>query len=339
MTAPNSASGTPVAHGGVGPLVSIVVVGYNDKSIATECLESLNTLDYRPLLVIYVDNDSRDGSLEHIGKTFPDVVAIASGANLGYCGGNNVGIKRALEAGAEYVLILNPDTVVCNRGFVTELVHYLQLHPEVGKVGPKVYLRQYGTVQNTILGWPSLLGSFVSYTRLLSGIIRSPKSVEVMVPTEVPSLNGCCLLVRKDAILEVGLYDSTFWCYMDEVDWDWQAQRAGWMRHYVPIESIIHLQKVTGYDFASRANFYMKRNTALWYAKTGKYVSMLFWMAITLLVAIGRTALSPFVRRSPTKYAAFVGKLALAYAEVMKNLLCGTLSGSHQSAATPSGLR
>ena len=142
---------------------------------------------------------------------------------------------------------------------------------------------------------------------------------------EVSSLNGCCLLVREEAIRTVGLYDPTFWCYMDEVDWDWQAEQAGWKRHYVPIESIIHLQKDTGYDFASRANYYMKRNTALWYAKTGKYISMIAWMVITLAIAVCRAISAPFLCRSPAKYAAFVTKLGKAYSEVIKRLFSGSL--------------
>jgi N-acetylglucosaminyl-diphospho-decaprenol L-rhamnosyltransferase len=310
------------------PLVAIVVVGYNDKRIVSECLESLKKLDYRPMLVIYVDNASPDASLEHIQIAFPAVVAIPSGGNLGYCGGNNVGIVRAMESGAKFVLILNPDTVVCNRDFVSELVDYMNLHPDVGKVGPKVYLRQYGNVQNTILNWPSITGSFCSVLATVCGLGKIPKSATVKLPMEVPSLNGCCLLVRVEAIRAVGGYDPTFWCYMDEVDWDWQAERAGWKRHYVPIESIIHLQKESGYDFASQANYYIKRNTALWYAKTGNYISMIAWMVITLAIAVCRAISAPLFCRSPAKYAAFVSKLGKAYAEVTTRLFGGSLRES-----------
>jgi GT2 family glycosyltransferase len=104
---------------------------------------------------------------------------------------------------------------------------------------------------------------------------------------------------------------------MDEVDWDWQAERAGWKRHYVPEESIVHLQKESGYDFASRANYFMKRNTAIWYAKTGKWLSLLAWIAITLPVAVARALLAPLLGRSPLKYARFAVHLATAYAGVV----------------------
>lgn len=306
-------------------LVAIVVVGYNNKGLVCDCLRSLRQLEHHPTLCIYVDNDSRDGSLDAVRTEIPEAIAVPSGANLGYCGGNNVGITRALDAGAAFVLILNPDTIVCNPRFVSELVDYMVAHPEVGKVGPKVYLREYGVVQNTILSWPTIADSFFSVLGKLVPRRQTPQSEALTVATEVPSLNGCCLLVRAEALRAVGLYDARFWGYMDEVDWDWQAEQAGWKRHYVPVESIVHLQKADGYDFASRTNYYLKRNTALWYAKTGKWASMTAWMAITLAIAMVRATCAPLLGRSPLQYFRFVGALASAYAKVVSDLMHGQL--------------
>lgn len=306
--------------------VAVVVVGYNHRQLVRDCLRSLQTVDYAPLQVIYVDNDSSDGSLDDVRGAFPEVVAIPSGGNLGYCGGNNAGIARALDAGAEFVLILNPDTVVCAPGFVTKLVNYLLAHPRVGKVGPKVYLHEHGKVQNTILGWPSIMGSVRSVLATMSGRKTGLTSDSVAEATEVASLNGCCLLVRAEALRSVGLYDVNFWCYMDEVDWDWRAEHAGWKRHYVPVESIVHLQKTTGYDYASRTNYYLKRNAALWYAKTGKWVSMAAWMLITLTIAMVRAVGAPLVGRSPKQYLSFVGKIAAAYSSILWDLRDGKIT-------------
>lgn len=306
-------------------LVAIVVVGYNNKDIVSDCLRSLRQLEYHPTLCIYVDNDSQDASLDAVRRDIPEAIAVHSGANLGYCGGNNVGITRALEAGAAFVLILNPDTIVCNAHFVSELVDYMVAHPEVGKVGPKVYLREYGVVQNTILSWPTIAESFFSVLGKLVPGQRTPQSEALAVAAEVPSLNGCCLLVRAEALRSVGLYDARFWGYMDEVDWDWQAEQAGWKRHYVPVESIIHLQKADGYDFASRTNYYLKRNTALWFAKTGKWASMSAWMAITLSIAVIRATFAPLLGRSPLRFFRFACALASGYAKVISELVRGRL--------------
>jgi GT2 family glycosyltransferase len=310
------------------PVVAIVVVGYNDKGVVCDCLRSLRRLDYRPTLVIYVDNDSTDGTLEAVRAEFPEAIALASGGNLGYCGGNNVGIARALESGAAYVLILNPDTIVWNSAFVTELVDYMTAHTTVGKLGPKVFLRQPGVVQNTILDWPTIAGSFLSVLGKLVPGQRTPRSEAVTAPTTVPSLNGCCLLVRAEALRDVGLYDESLWGYVDEVDWDWQAERAGWQRHYVPVESIVHMQKADGYDFASRTNYFIKRNTARWYAKTGKWVSMTVWMVITLVIAVIRAIFAPLFGRPSLEYFRFICKLAAGYAAVLADLVRGRLPTS-----------
>lgn len=311
--------------GGSGGLVAAVVVGYNTRHLLGDCLQSLADMTYRPFRVVYVDNDSTDASADFVREYHPDVDLIAAGGNIGYCGGNNLGITRALEQGARFILIVNADVVVCNRDFVTALVDYMLAHPEVGKVGPKVYLRQFGTVQNTILEWPSILGSLRSILRTLLRSEAGPKSATLDVPTDVAALNGCCLLVRAESFRDVGLYDASLWGYVDEVDWDWKAARAGWKRHYVPVESIIHLQKVTGYDFAGLANYYMKRNTALWYAKNGKWLSMLVWMVVTTVVACLRLIMSPLRREPVGQHAAFVSKLVRGYIGVVGDVLGGRL--------------
>ena len=307
------------------PYVVVVVVGYGEKRLTSDCLASLRGLEYRPLSVIYVDNASPDGALEHVRRNCPEVDAIPSGGNIGYCGGNNVGIARALESGADYVLILNPDTIVCNDGFISTLVEYMERHPTVGKVGPKVYLRKHGDVQNTVLSWPSIWESGSSILRTVRGLPTVQRSASITEPTEVPALNGCCLLVRAEAFRAVGMYDAALWGYMDEVDWDAQADRFGWKRHYVPVESIIHFQKESANDFTRLPNYYNKRNTAIWYARNGKWFSMAAWMVITLSIALWRTLTAPLLGRSLSKYGGFLCRIASAYFSILRDLACGTL--------------
>lgn len=306
------------------PLIAIVVVGYNERGLVTDCLRSLNVLTHRPLLKIYVDNQSSDGTLDALRESFLDVVALTSGGNLGYCGGNNVGVTAALEAGAEHVLILNPDTVVHEPGFVSILVRYLEEHPRVGAVGPKVFLRAVGDVQNTVLELPSMwhrLGRQVG-----AGGGSPGESGSLTQPTKVSALNGCCVLLRGAAIRDVGVFDGDFWCYVDEADWAARAARRGWESHFLPVESIVHLQKKDGYDFGSRTDFLIKRNTAAWYLKNRKPVSLLAWMAATLLTSGVRVVAAPFRGESAAKSLAFLGKLAAAYGRILV-ALPGRLAG------------
>jgi N-acetylglucosaminyl-diphospho-decaprenol L-rhamnosyltransferase len=298
-------------------LVVAVIVGYNTRDIVVACLRSLERVTYEPLAIIYVDNESPDGTLEHVHNAFPEIHAVASGGNIGYCGGNNIGMRLALEACAEFVLILNPDTVVCNPGFVTSLVDYLRAHPEVGKVGPRVFLREPGTIQNTIMSWPSIIGS------LTSRFASQNFSAAITSPCEVSILNGCCALVRATAIREVGLYDEEYWGYGDEAEWDWRAERAGWKRHFVPVNSIVHHQKKGGYEFSSLAHFLMKRNTALWFLNAGKPLALLIWITATSTMAFCRVLTAPIRGQSLQKYSQFAIKLVRAYAEILWRLITG----------------
>lgn len=300
--------------------VAAVIVGYNARHLLRACLGSLLAIEHPKLLVIYVDNASTDGSLDFVKATFPSVVAIASGGNLGYCGGNNVGIEHALGLGAEFVLIQNPDTSVYNPAYVAKMVAYLKEHPTVGAAGPLVYLREPGQIQNTILNWPSIFGSI---SAVLSGAPVDGvggRSAATHAATEVPVLNGCCFLVRSQALREVGLYDPEFWTYVEEVDWSWRAEQHGWKRHFLPIESIVHHQKKDGYERGSRTEFFMKRNTALWFLKAGRIGSMLAWMVFTLVSAALRVALALPRPQSLPVHAQFVAKLAREYATVVFRL-------------------
>jgi N-acetylglucosaminyl-diphospho-decaprenol L-rhamnosyltransferase len=308
------------------PKVVVIIVGYNEKHLLAGCLGSLLAIQDPSIVVVYVDNDSSDGSLDYAKVMYPSVVAISSGGNLGYCGGNNAGLEYALATGAEYVVIQNPDTVVFNCHYIAQLRAYLQNNPTVGKAGPLVYLREPGQIQNTIMDWPSILGSIGSV------ISRAPvdgiggRSAITHTATEVPVLNGCCFMVRSQAVRDVGLYDPNFWCYVDEADWDWRAEQQGWKRHFVPIESIVHLQKKDGYERGSRAEFLTKRNTATWFLKAGKIGSMLVWMAYTLTFAVVRIAAAPIQGKSLAVAAAYAGKLAVAYAGILVKVpsrLCG----------------
>jgi GT2 family glycosyltransferase len=302
-------------------LVAVVIVGFNEKQVLSECLGSWAQVPYHPLTLIYVDNASTDGTLEYVRRVFPNVVALSSGGNVGYCGGNNVGMRLAIESGAEYVLILNPDTVVYDPQFVTTLVNYLRTHPCVGKVGPRVFLRQPGQIQNTVLAWPRLGASFAA--KFASRPPQTNTSARLVEPTQVEVLNGCCVLVRAAAIRDVGLYDEEYWCYVDEAEWDWRAEQAGWERHFVPIDSIVHHQKLAGYDFASRSHFLMRRNTALWFLNAGKTPALIGWMAVTMAMALGRVVTAPCRGHSVRKYLEFAGKLARAYAGIFVRLVTG----------------
>src|SRR3989339_346256 len=120
------------------PLVYILILNWNGKEDTLECLSSLKKIDYPNYKTIVIDNGSTDDSVKIINKKYPKIKIIENKKNLGYAEGNNVGIRYALKNKADYVLILNNDTIV-DKKFLTELVKVGESNEKVGIVGPNVY--------------------------------------------------------------------------------------------------------------------------------------------------------------------------------------------------------
>jgi GT2 family glycosyltransferase len=120
------------------PLVNVVVLNWNQLELTLECLESLQDVQYPHLHITLVDNGSTDGSATEIRSRYPGVQVIESAHNLGFSAGNNVGIRHAMEQGADYVVLLNNDTVV-DSSFVTALVEVGEADRELGLLAPKMF--------------------------------------------------------------------------------------------------------------------------------------------------------------------------------------------------------
>lgn len=296
------------------PLVHIIVLNYRMLDQVIECLKSLLRLSYPHCRIVVVDNGSGDGIESVVEREFPAVTVIQTGANLGYTGGNNAGIEYALGNGADYVLVVNPDTVAVNPEFVDEMVDYLESHLEVGIAGPRVFLREMGNVQNTVLFAPGLWRSVANWFRFRT----NPRSLEFsggeVVEAEV--LNGVCLLVRAECLRQIGLFDENIFMYIEDADMDYRARQHGWRVNYLPIDSVIHLQRQEGYHQTGMASFLLKRNSVYLLCKIGKRFDAWGYAVISLLLLVARGFLT-FSFRSFTEYLSFSRRLGLAYQQIL----------------------
>ncbi|UCG53005.1 MAG: glycosyltransferase family 2 protein, partial [Candidatus Latescibacterota bacterium] len=138
MTTSNTGRQSSGAQSSI-PKVVVIVLTWNGKSLTLDCLESLDGLKYGNIEVVVVDNASTDGTATTIEEQYGNrVTTLVNETNLGFSGGNNVGIRYALERGADYILLLNNDTLV-DPGLVDHLVDVISKTPEIGVVGPKIY--------------------------------------------------------------------------------------------------------------------------------------------------------------------------------------------------------
>jgi GT2 family glycosyltransferase len=238
------------------PLVFVIVLNWNNAKDTIECIESLESSDYDRISATLVDNGSTDGSVAMVREKFPNLSIIELEKNMGYAEGNNVGIKGALESGADYVLILNNDTIV-SESMIRELVTLAESNSSIGMTGPKMYCYE---PEDTIFA----LGSFVDWpdgkTRN-RGMFLSESAVDIPITAEkVDFIAGCCVLVSRKMLEKVGLIDPDYFLNYEDVDWGIRAWREGFEVWFTPDAVLWHKISATMGQASPLNTYYMTRN-------------------------------------------------------------------------------
>lgn len=249
------------------PRVAVVVATHAYCFPLEKCLAGFAAQLPSPTDVILVDNGSQGKVSQWARDHAPTVTTLVREQNGFFCGGYNEGLRHAIAGGYDFALIVNADTEVCNPRLVEQLLDVARRHPRAAFIGPQVFLREAGNVQNTVLEFPSFARnawSFVQF-KLLNGV--PPRSDDR--EREVEYLNGVCVLCRVAALREIGLLDETMGGYVEDVDWSWRARALGWSSVYTPLQSIIHHQPEVGYEHYSMKCFMLRRNTIYWHRKRG----------------------------------------------------------------------
>ena len=226
--------------------LSVVIVNYNNDRVLRDCLQSLPVaLDGLDAEVILSDNGSSDGSLDWVRQNFPHIRILENGANLGFAEANN----RAFPiVQGDYILLLNPDTVVQNDAF-RPMMELLEKRPEAGAVGCKL-LNADGSRQLSTHAFPRL--STYGY-HLLGLSDRFPESRRFGRSNmtywdgddtrEVDWVSGAALMIRREVLEATGGIDSYFFLTYDEVDWCHRIRKAGYQIWYTPEGVVVHLDR------------------------------------------------------------------------------------------------
>jgi GT2 family glycosyltransferase len=239
------------------PLVYIIVLNWNGKQVTLECLASLKIISYSNCKILVVDNASTDGSVEAIANAFPDVTILPMKKNLRFAGGNNAGIRYALDKGADMLLLLNNDTVV-DPAFLSFMVARMRDTDHCGMVTPKVL---YFDRPDRI--W--FAGGIIS---MWTGTMRHVGIREIDIGQhdkagKTDYATGCCVLTQRTAIEEAGLLDESYHMYTEDADWSLRIRRASYTIMYEPRARIWHRLSVSTGGHLS------------WYKMKNKYVSNL----------------------------------------------------------------
>jgi len=262
--------------------VAVVLLNWNQEELTAACLRSLHEVDYADLQVILVDNGSRPGSLDGIEAEFPQVTLIRHERNLGFTGGNNAGLRRALADGADYMMLLNNDTEVAP-DMLRHLVDFAESDPAIGVVGPLIY---YYDDPRRI--WCAG-GAVNQRTAASAGLGEGEMDEGGRVPCPVDYVSGCALLIKRQVVERIGLLDDRFFIYYEETDWCARARQAGYQVWLVPQAKVWHKISLQARGASPRYLYLMTRNRLLYLRKRGASWARILWVILTSEV---RTLLS-----------------------------------------------
>jgi len=275
--------------------LSVVIVNWRTPDALRECIRSVYAQeDAPPLEVIVIDNDSRDGSAEMVEREFPQARLIANDENLGFAVACNQGIRVA--RGRDFVLLLNPDTVVPPKTIAT-MVDVARRRKDAAVVGCRV-LNSDGSLERTCFRFPSLLNIVIAalYLNRLFPWSRFCGR-EFMTwwnrddERDVDVVTGSFMLVRQAAIERVGLMDERYFMYVEEADWCYQFEKAGWGRVFSPAAYITHLSSGSSKQVWTKMYVWQRKSVLLflkkWHGAPTAWAANAIMFAATLPRACG----------------------------------------------------
>lgn len=267
------------------PKVFIIILTWNRVHAVINCLISLNSLKYENFEVLVVDNASEDGTVQKLREIFPKLEIIVNERNLGYTGGNNVGIRHALQKGADYVLLLNNDSLV-HPNLLTELIAVANSDPIIAVVGAKNL--KAGNPRIIWAAWAKITYGPTLTTIYGANKLDSPKYCRIK---DVEQVVGCGYMWRRKALEDIGLLDTNFFGYHEDVDWCFRARKAGWRTVYVGTAIVYHQGSLSCSPFYKNyipVMYFLGRNAILFTRKHGNFLKLIKLLFNSIIGSIRR---------------------------------------------------
>lgn len=291
MEEPPPSSITTVDPNASWPIIAIVTVMYRCQRFVQPLLESVASVDYpRERLSLHlVDNSPGDGTfaaaqvaMAQLKDRLPVICCHEPGENVGFAKGNNLALRRALESGADYVFLLNPDATF-EPNALRAAVDYARQHPKVGSVQSLLVLGDAPDQVNT-------LGNAIHF--LGFGYVAGYRSLRSVVPTSPRPIgfsSGACVLLSTSVLRKVGLFDETLWLYHEDLDLGWRIRLAGFENMIVPSSVCRH-----HYEFSRSTSkwYWMERNRWLVIIKNYRLRTIVLLLPLLLITDLGLLALA-----------------------------------------------
>ena len=259
--------------------ISVIISNYNGEKWLQGCLDSLYIQTYKNFEIILVDNDSEDDSCELVKKNYPEVIVIQNKEDLGFSGGNNVGLKRAK---GEYILLLSNDTVA-DKNYLRNFIKAFDEIPNLGVAQSKIVLMSNPDKLDSC-------GAFWTDSTFLYhyGVGKDQSLPRYNKSFPVFSVKGASMLIKKDLVDKIGLFDDDFWCYYEETDFCHRVWLAGYECWYYPKALIHHAVGGTTTTFfkSDYIQFHSNKNKIRSFLKNFELINLLYILPVFLSLLV-----------------------------------------------------
>ena len=279
------------------PLVTIITINYNQAKLTCELLDSLRKVTYPAVEVIVVDNHSKEDPTPVIAGQYPEVKLIVSDENLGFAGGNNLGI---LASKGDYLLFLNNDTEV-HPDFLEPLVALFESNPRAGAASSKILYHNSGeTIQ---YAGSSRIDPFTGRSKRIGYMEKDKGQYKTIQETDLA--HGAAMMVPRRVIGEVGMMPEFFFLYYEEVDWCESIKRAGYKIYVVPDSKVYHKESMSIGKGSTLKTYYMTRNRLLYMRRNTAGFKKMTWILFFLFFSLPKNALMFTLKRDMEHARAF----------------------------------
>ena len=260
------------------PFVSIVTINYNQLAVTCEMLDSIRRLTYSDLEVILVDNASQENPQSVIETQYPEVHFIRSDENLGFSGGNNLGI---LQSRGEFIFLVNNDTEL-QEGSIEQLLALFEQEPELGIVSPLIcYFPGEETHNKEIIQYAGTtqVNAYTARNSTIGWMEENKGQYNKPQPTAYA--HGAAMMIPRSVIDKVGMMPESFFLYYEELDWCEQIRRAGYQIYLEPRAKIYHKESVSVGKMSTLKTYYLTRNR-IYFMRRNRRASELLLFALFL---------------------------------------------------------
>ncbi len=258
-----------INHNMTNPLVSVISVHFNNIIVTEEFIKSILNITYAPIEIIIVDNGSEEEPIMPLIKKYPTINFIVSDENLGFAGGNNLGIK---EARGEYLLFINNDTEV-TPGFMEPLVNHFKQNKNTGMASPVI--KYFGTDFIQYAG-SSDINHYTGRSSRKGLDEMDEGQYDFSFKTEI--IHGAAVMVSREVIEQIGAMPELFFLYYEEIDWCAQAKKAGFEIWVVGESKVYHKESMSTGKASPFKQYYMTRNRILYLRRNTSSIQKISWI-------------------------------------------------------------